>query len=60
MQADNCPREKVPPVSVRVWLRYSFGFGGQFSSEAIVLEPFILCTKAATGRCSVKKSVLRG
>ena len=31
----NCPL-----VRVRVWVRVSFGVGGQFSSGAIVLEPF--------------------
>ena len=34
------PEENCPPVRVRVWLRVSFGVGGQFSSGAIVLEPF--------------------
>ena len=45
---DNSPRGKLPPpVRVRVWFRISVriraeggGGGGQFSSEAIVLEPF--------------------
>ena len=35
------PEENSPPVRVRVWVRVSFGVGGQFSSEAIVLEPGI-------------------
>ena len=34
------PEEKCPPVSVRVWLRISFGVGGQFSSGEIVLETY--------------------
>ena len=33
------PKENCPTVSVRVWLRVSFGVGGQFSSGVIVLEP---------------------
>ena len=35
------PEESCPPVRVRVWVRVrvSFRVGGQFSSEAIVLEP---------------------
>ena len=44
-QPDNCPRKKSapplpPPVRVRVWLRISFGVGGQFALGLIVLEPF--------------------
>ena len=35
-QPDNCPEEN----RVRVWLKVSFGVGGQFSSSAIALEPF--------------------
>ena len=39
-QPNNCPRGKLtPPVRVRVWLRVSFGVGGQFSSGTIFLEP---------------------
>ena len=41
-QPDNCPWGKLSPVSVRGWVRVSFGVEGQFSSEAIVLEPFKL------------------
>ena len=33
--------KNYPPVRVRVWLRVSFGAGRQFSSGAIVLEPFL-------------------
>ena len=34
------PEENCPPVRVRAWLRISFGVrGGQFSTEAIALEP---------------------
>ena len=33
------PEENCLPFRVRVWLRVSFAFGGQFSSGAIVLEP---------------------
>ena len=33
------PKENCPLVRVRVWLRVSFGVGGQFSSGVIVLEP---------------------
>ena len=29
----------MPPVRGRVWVRVSFGVGGQLSPEAIVLEP---------------------
>ena len=36
-QPHNCFQGKL--VKVRVWVRVSFGFGGQFSSGAIVLEP---------------------
>ena len=35
---DNCPEENSPLV--RVWVRVGFGGWGQFSSRAIVLEPF--------------------
>ena len=34
------PEKNSPPVRVRVWLRVSFGVVGQFSSGAIVQEPF--------------------
>ena len=36
------PEKNCPPVRVRVWFRVSvrIRFGGQFSSGAIVLEPF--------------------
>ena len=34
------PEENCPSVRFRVWVRVSFGVGGQFSSGAIVLEPF--------------------
>ena len=36
------PRKTAPPVRVRVWVRVSFGVGGQFSSRAIVLEPYTI------------------
>ena len=36
------PEENCPLVRVRVWLRVSFGVGGQFSSGAIVLEPNLM------------------
>ena len=55
-QPDNRSRRKLLPpspppaamVRVRVWLRVSFGVGGQFSSGAIFLQPlpvrkFISC-----------------
>ena len=32
------PEKSCVPVKVRVWLRVSFGVGGQFSSGAIVPE----------------------
>ena len=35
------PERNCTQVSVRVWLRVSFGVGGQFSSGAIVLEPSV-------------------
>ena len=38
-QPDNCPRGKLPPVRVWVWVRVSFGVGGQFSPRPIVLKP---------------------
>ena len=41
------PDENCPSVRVRVWLRVSFGVGGQFSSEAIALEPFFNSSKKA-------------
>ena len=42
---DNCPRGKLPPdppVRVWVWVRVSakIRVAGQFSSGAIVLEPY--------------------
>ena len=38
------PPRKIasPPVRVNVWVRVSFGVGGQFSSGAIVLEPYTI------------------
>ena len=36
------PEKHWPLVRVRVWVRVSFGVGGQFSSGAIVLEPYWL------------------
>ena len=33
------PEENCPPGRVRIWFRVSFGAGGQFFLEAIVLEP---------------------
>ena len=36
---DNCPREKLSPVKVRVWVRVSFRIKGKFFSEIIDLEP---------------------
>ena len=43
---DNFPRGKLPPVSVRVWVRVKVDFvaGWQFSSVAIALEPSIMCS----------------
>ena len=35
------PRGKLPPVRVGVWVRVNFVVGGQFSSGAIVPEPFL-------------------
>ena len=32
--------ENCPAVRVTIWVRVSYGVGGQFSSGAIVLEPF--------------------
>ena len=32
--------ENCSPVRVTIWVRVSYGVGGQFSSGAIVLEPF--------------------
>ena len=34
------PKEYCPPVRVRVWFKVSFGVGRQFSTGAIVLEPY--------------------
>ena len=48
------PRKIVPPVRVRVWLRVSFGVGGQFSSGTMILEPFRNKTNI-----SINNSVLR-
>ena len=38
---ENCPRRKLPPVRVRVWVRVRVNFWvvEQFSSGSIVLEP---------------------
>ena len=36
------PEENCPLFRVRVWVRVSFGVGGQFSSGAIVLEPNVI------------------
>ena len=33
------PEENCPPVRVWVWVRVSFGVGGQFSPGPIVLKP---------------------
>ena len=33
------PRNILPTVMVRVWVRVSFEVGGHFYSEGIVLEP---------------------
>ena len=52
-QPDNCPGEKLPLVRVRVWVRISFGIGGQFSSGPIVLEP-------SHGHISKTKRCLKG
>ena len=46
--------KNCPPVRVRVWLRVSFGVGGQFSSGTMILEPFRNKTNI-----SINNSVLR-
>ena len=48
------PEKNCPEVRVRVWLRVSFGVGGQFSSGTMVLEPFRNKTNI-----SINNSVLR-
>ena len=40
------PEKNCRPVRVGIWLRVSFGVGGQFSSEAIVLEPSLTCCQS--------------
>ena len=44
-QPDNCSEENCPLVRFRSWVRVSFGVGGQFFLEVIVLEPKTRLTK---------------
>ena len=57
------PRKIAPPPPVRVWvwLRVSFGVGGQFSSGAIDLEPLcrlVTSIKIVLARHNTKKNRL--
>ena len=59
---NSCFRGKFPPVRVRVWFRVSVRnrVWGQFSSGAIVLEPFVvmtLCKSEGAAQNSIHKKI---